>query len=66
VNDKGEVIEGEGEVETTSMTIHSGIHKTTPDAICAFHMHLPYATVLGKYILTYMKCNDNKTSIPRQ
>ncbi|XP_031550554.1 uncharacterized protein LOC116287981 [Actinia tenebrosa] len=47
VNSKGEVVEGQEEVEASAWTIHLGIHKARPDALCVFHLHSPYATALG-------------------
>ncbi|XP_031550556.1 uncharacterized protein LOC116287982 [Actinia tenebrosa] len=47
VNFKGEVVEGQEEVEASAWTIHLGIHKARPDALCVFHLHPPYVTALG-------------------
>lgn len=47
LNVKREVVEGEGEVDTAASTIHMGVHRTRPDAVCAFHVHPPYCTALG-------------------
>ncbi len=43
-NDKGEVLEGDNEVEDTAFFIHSRIHLGAPHAICVLHTHMPYAT----------------------
>ena len=43
-NDKGEVLEGDNEVEDTAFFIHSRIHIGAPHAICVLHTHMPYAT----------------------
>ncbi len=43
-NDKGEVLEGDNEVEDTAFFIHSRIHMGAPHAICVLHTHMPYAT----------------------
>lgn len=47
LNEKGEVVEGEGEVQIETAVIHKGVHDARPDAVCVFHLHLPYATALG-------------------
>ncbi|EDO43435.1 predicted protein, partial [Nematostella vectensis] len=46
VNESGQIIEGEGEIETSAAMIHLGIQSKT-DAICAFHLHPPYSTAIG-------------------
>jgi ribulose-5-phosphate 4-epimerase/fuculose-1-phosphate aldolase len=43
-NDKGEVLEGNNEVEDTAFFIHSRIHIRASHAICVLHTHMPYAT----------------------
>jgi ribulose-5-phosphate 4-epimerase/fuculose-1-phosphate aldolase len=43
-NDKGEVLEGNNEVEDTAFFIHSRIHIGASHAICVLHTHMPYAT----------------------
>ena len=43
-NDKGEVLEGDNEVEDTAFFIHSRIHIGAPHAICVLHTHMPYTT----------------------
>ena len=47
VDDSGNQIEGEGEVELTAITLHTGIHKAHPQATCVLHTHMPYATALA-------------------
>jgi ribulose-5-phosphate 4-epimerase/fuculose-1-phosphate aldolase len=42
----GNVLDGEGEVETTAFYIHSRIHLANPRATCVLHTHMPYATAL--------------------
>ncbi len=42
----GKVLEGTGELETTSFCIHSRIHQQNPRAACVLHTHMPYATTL--------------------
>ncbi|XP_031551203.1 uncharacterized protein LOC116288538, partial [Actinia tenebrosa] len=61
VNFKGEVVEGQEEVEASAWTIHLGIHKARPDALCVFHLHPPYVTALGKGGLHEqdLTCNSN-------
>lgn len=39
VNDRGEVVEGEREVNGAAFAIHSRIHKARPDVIAAAHAH---------------------------
>src|SRR3954447_24319921 len=46
VNVDGELVEGEGEWETTAFMIHRAVHRSRPDARCVFHTHMPYATAL--------------------
>ena len=47
VNDKGELVEGQGAVQTEATAIHVGLHDARPDALCVFHLHSPYTTALG-------------------
>ena len=47
VNDKGELVEGQGAVQTEATAIHVGLHDARPDAVCVFHLHSPYTTALG-------------------
>ena len=51
LNEKGEVVEGTGEVEISASTIHRGVHRARPDAVCAFHLHPPYCTAIGRIVL---------------
>jgi ribulose-5-phosphate 4-epimerase/fuculose-1-phosphate aldolase len=46
LDDKGKVLEGEGEAERTAFCIHSRIHLANPKAACVLHTHMPYATAL--------------------
>ena len=46
VDEKGRVLEGEGEAEATAFYIHSRIHFANPRATCVLHTHMPYATAL--------------------
>jgi ribulose-5-phosphate 4-epimerase/fuculose-1-phosphate aldolase len=46
LDDKGNVLEGEGEAEKTAFTIHSRIHLANPKAACVLHTHMTYATAL--------------------
>src|SRR5579862_3207352 len=39
VNDQGEVVEGDREVNLAAFAIHSRIHKARPDVIAAAHAH---------------------------
>jgi ribulose-5-phosphate 4-epimerase/fuculose-1-phosphate aldolase len=43
---KGNVIEGEGEVETSAISIHAPVHRAHRRARCVLHTHMPYATAL--------------------
>ena len=43
----GNVVDGEGEWETTAFMIHRGAHRARPSARCVFHTHMPYATALS-------------------
>lgn len=47
LNERREVVEGKGEVETSASTIHTGVHQARPDAVCVFHLHPPYSTAIG-------------------
>ena len=42
VNDRGEVVEGEGGVNTAAFAIHSAVHAARPDVIAAAHSHSIY------------------------
>jgi ribulose-5-phosphate 4-epimerase/fuculose-1-phosphate aldolase len=42
VNDQGEVVEGEGGVNTAAFAIHSAVHAARPDVIAAAHSHSIY------------------------
>jgi ribulose-5-phosphate 4-epimerase/fuculose-1-phosphate aldolase len=46
VDYKGNVLEGEGKVESTAMFIHSQIHHGLPQARAVLHTHMPCATAL--------------------
>lgn len=46
VNQDGQIVEGEGEVEPTALFIHWRIHRSAPKAKCVLHTHMPYATAL--------------------
>jgi len=43
----GNVVDGEGEWETTAFMIHRGAHRARPTARCVFHTHMPHATALS-------------------
>jgi ribulose-5-phosphate 4-epimerase/fuculose-1-phosphate aldolase len=47
VNENREVLEGDGEPETSAFFIHGRIHHARPDARCVLHTHMPYATALS-------------------
>ena len=42
----GEILSGHGPVEDTALYIHLPVHKFAPQARCALHTHMPYATAL--------------------
>ncbi|KAF8788629.1 putative aldolase class 2 protein RP493 like protein [Argiope bruennichi] len=46
VNEKNEVLVGEGKPETTAFCIHQGVYKKRPDVKAIMHTHMPYATAL--------------------
>ncbi len=46
VDSEGSVIDGEGQVEPSAISIHAGIHRLKPHARVAMHTHMPYATAL--------------------
>ncbi|CAL1291514.1 unnamed protein product [Larinioides sclopetarius] len=46
VNEKNEVLVGEGKPETTGFCIHQGVYKKRPDVKSIMHTHMPYATAL--------------------
>lgn len=46
MDDAGNVIEGEGEVEATAFHIHYAIHQEIPSARCVLHSHPPYCTAI--------------------
>jgi ribulose-5-phosphate 4-epimerase/fuculose-1-phosphate aldolase len=47
VSSSGEILEGDGEVETTAFEIHKAIHLSDPVGRAAvFHTHQPHATAL--------------------
>jgi len=42
----GRTLSGRGPVEDTALFIHLPVHKLAPQARCALHTHMPYATAL--------------------
>lgn len=42
----GEVLSGHGPVEDTALFIHLPVHRLAPQARCALHTHMPYATAM--------------------
>src|SRR6266550_3800217 len=42
VNDRGEVVEGDHQVNTAAFAIHSQVHAARPDVIAAAHAHSVY------------------------
>ena len=60
-NSRGEILEGNNEVEDTAFFIHSRIHIETPNAVCVLHTHMPYAksiTLLEKGRLEMVEQNS--------
>ncbi len=47
VDTKGNIVEGEGEVDQTAACIHGPIHAQLSHAQCVLHTHMPYATALS-------------------
>ncbi len=53
VNEQGEVVEGEAEVNRAAFAIHSQVHAARPDVIAAAHAHSMYGkswSVLGRLL----------------
>lgn len=46
IDGRGQVIEGEGEVEATARNIHIAGHRANPRHACILHVHMPWATSL--------------------
>jgi ribulose-5-phosphate 4-epimerase/fuculose-1-phosphate aldolase len=46
VDEKGEKLQGQGEVEASAFWIHSRIHIKHPAGACVLHNHMPFATSL--------------------
>ncbi len=44
---EGRTLSGHGPIEDTALYIHLPVHKFAPQARCALHTHMPYATALG-------------------
>jgi ribulose-5-phosphate 4-epimerase/fuculose-1-phosphate aldolase len=45
-DDRGSILEGDNEVETSAFCIHAPIHRRVPNATVVLHTHMPYATSL--------------------
>ena len=43
---EGRILSGEGPIEDTALYIHLPVHRLAPQARCALHTHMPYATAL--------------------
>lgn len=43
----GQLVKGEGRPEATAFYIHARLHRHRPDAMAAFHTHMPNATALA-------------------
>lgn len=46
IDGDGNVLDGEGEVETTALNIHVAGHRANPRHKAIFHVHMPYATAI--------------------
>jgi ribulose-5-phosphate 4-epimerase/fuculose-1-phosphate aldolase len=42
----GQMLSGRGPIEDTALFIHLPVHRLAPQARCALHTHMPYATAL--------------------
>jgi ribulose-5-phosphate 4-epimerase/fuculose-1-phosphate aldolase len=42
----GNILSGHGPIEDTALFIHAPVHRLAPQARCALHTHMPYATAL--------------------
>ena len=42
----GKILSGRGPIEDTALYIHVPVHRLAPQARCALHTHMPYATAL--------------------
>lgn len=45
VNEEGEVVQGEREVNKAALVIHSAVHQARPDVIAAAHAHTTYGQI---------------------
>jgi ribulose-5-phosphate 4-epimerase/fuculose-1-phosphate aldolase len=43
----GQIVSGRGPVEDTALYIHLPVHRLAPQARCALHTHMPYATAMS-------------------
>lgn len=61
VDERGNVLKGEGKAEPTAFYIHSRIHKGKPqDARCVLHTHMPWSTALCNLESGRLEmCNQN-------
>ena len=46
VDFEGRLVSGRGPIEDTALYIHLPVHRLAPQASCALHTHMPYATAL--------------------
>ena len=49
VNQEGEVLEGDGEIEASAFFIHSRILRARPDSTTVLHTHMTFATTLTTF-----------------
>lgn len=47
VDGEGQVLTGEGTIETTAFMIHEAFHRLCPKATAVYHTHMPYATAIA-------------------
>ncbi|HEU5270663.1 MAG TPA: class II aldolase/adducin family protein [Jatrophihabitans sp.] len=47
VDQRGEVVEGQGRVNPAAVALHLAIHRARPDAVAAVHMHSVYGRALA-------------------
>jgi ribulose-5-phosphate 4-epimerase/fuculose-1-phosphate aldolase len=47
IDHDGNVIDGDGTVETTAFMIHGAVHRHCPHATTILHTHMPYATTIA-------------------
>ncbi|KAG0728408.1 Adducin-related protein C1289.14 [Chionoecetes opilio] len=61
LNERAEVVEGEGHVDVTASCIHLGIRQVRPDATVILHTHQPYATARSLPLDLHPGCMKDPT-----